>query len=80
VSTVAGSVLRLRLSDVRPANFFAQPFFCAEPWTKRAGSHVSLKDSLRACTEILDGLHDDLPVDVFYFSGSLDEIHGRSLG
>jgi hypothetical protein len=51
-----------RLSDVRPRNFFAQPFFCAEPWTRRPGSYVTQKDMLRACTEILDGLHDDLPV------------------
>ena len=56
------------------ANFFAQPFFCAEPWTKRPGSFVSLKDSLRACAEILDGLHDDLPVEAFYFTGSIDEV------
>jgi len=56
------------------AYFFAQPFFCAEPWTKKPGSYVSLKDSLCACAEILDGRHDDLPVEAFYFSGNLDEI------
>lgn len=56
------------------ANFFAQPFFCAEPWTKRPGSHVSLKDALQGCREILDGLHDDLPVEAFYFTGGIDEI------
>jgi hypothetical protein len=45
------------------ANFFAQPFFCAEPWTKRPGSHVSLADALRTCAEILEGIYDDyLPV------------------
>jgi RNA polymerase sigma factor (sigma-70 family) len=56
------------------ANFFAQPFFCAEPWTKRPGVHVSLKDSLQGCREILDGVHDDLPVEAFYFTGNMDEI------
>ena len=56
------------------ANFFAQPFFCAEPWTKRPGSFVSARDALRGCAEILDGLHDDVPVEAFYFTGSLAEI------
>jgi RNA polymerase sigma factor (sigma-70 family) len=56
------------------ANFFAQPFFCAEPWTKRPGSSVSLKDALQGCAEILDGLHDDLPAEAFYFNGSIAEI------
>jgi RNA polymerase sigma factor (sigma-70 family) len=60
------------------ANFFAQPFFCAEPWTKKPGSHVSLKESLEGCREILDGVHDDLPVEAFYFNGNMDEIRRES--
>jgi RNA polymerase sigma factor (sigma-70 family) len=56
------------------SNFFAQPFFCAEPWTGRPGSYVSLKDALQGCAEILDGLHDDLPAEAFYFNGSIAEI------
>lgn len=59
------------------ANFFTQPFFCAEPWTKQPGSHVSLKDSLRGCREILDGVHDDLPVEAFHFTGSVEEIRAE---
>jgi F0F1-type ATP synthase beta subunit len=62
------------------ANFFAQPFFCTEPWTKRPGSHVSLKDSLQGCREILDGVHDDLPVEAFHFTGSMDEIRAARPG
>jgi RNA polymerase sigma factor (sigma-70 family) len=62
------------------ANFFAQPFFCAEPWTKRPGSHVSLKDALQGCREILDGVHDDLPVEAFYFTGSIEEIRAERSG
>jgi hypothetical protein len=57
--------------------FFAQPFFCAEAWTKRPGSFVSARDALRGCAEILDGLHDDLSVEAFYFTGSLAEIRER---
>jgi RNA polymerase sigma factor (sigma-70 family) len=54
--------------------FFSQPFFVAEPYTKRPGSYVSRADALRGCREILDGLHDDLPADAFYFTGSIEEI------
>jgi RNA polymerase sigma factor (sigma-70 family) len=54
--------------------FFSQPFFVAEPYTKRPGSYVSRADALRGCREILDGKHDDLPADAFYFTGSIEEI------
>ena len=61
-------------------NFFGQPFFFAEPWTKRPGSYVSLADALEGCRAILDGECDDLPVNTFYFGGSLAEIRGRANG
>jgi RNA polymerase sigma factor (sigma-70 family) len=54
--------------------FFSQPFYVAEPYTKRPGSHVSRADALRGCREILDGEHDDLAAEAFYFTGSIDEI------
>jgi len=60
------------------ANFFSQPFFCAEPWTNRPGSHVSLAEALRTCAEILGGVHDDLPTAAFYFAGGIDEIRARA--
>ena len=62
------------------ANFFAQPFFCAEPWTKRPGSFVSAREALQICAEILDGAHDDLSVKAFHFTGGIAEIRaeGRS--
>jgi RNA polymerase sigma factor (sigma-70 family) len=59
------------------ANFFAQPFFCAKPWTNLPGSHVSMADALRTCAEILEGAHDDLPTAAFYFAGGIDEIRWR---
>jgi len=58
--------------------FFSQPFFVAEPFTKRPGSHVSRAEALRGCAEILDGRHDDLPADAFYFTGGIDEIRGAA--
>ena len=58
--------------------FFSQPFFIAEPFTKRPGSSVSRTEALRGCGEILDGRHDDVPVGAFYFTGSIDEIRGAA--
>ena len=60
------------------ANYFSQPFFCAEPWTKRPGSHVSLAETLRTCAEILEGIHDDIPAAAFYFAGGIDEIRAKA--
>lgn len=59
-------------------NFFGQPFFYAEPWTKRPGSYVSLTDALDGCRAILDGECDHLSVAAFYFEGSLAEIRKRA--
>jgi len=61
-------------------NFFGQPFFVAEPFTKRPGSHVSLADALEGCRAILDGEHDDLPVGAFNFEGNIAEIRARAGG
>ena len=60
--------------------FFSQPFFVAEPFTKRPGSYVSRADALRGCREILDGRHDDLSTEAFYFTGSIEEIRARRTG
>jgi hypothetical protein len=54
--------------------FFAQPYFVAEPYTKRPGLHVPLTEALRGCRAILDGECDDLPADAFYFTGTLDAV------
>jgi len=56
--------------------FFAQPFHAAAPFTKRPGSTVSRADAVRGCGEVLDGVHDDLPAEAFYFTGSIAEIRG----
>src|SRR5215470_5831004 len=49
--------------------FFAQPFYVAEPYTKRPGVTVGLAESLRVCREILDGVHDSVSAKAFYFTG-----------
>jgi hypothetical protein len=70
---------RVELARARKLReFFGQPFFCAEPYTKRPGSRVSRADALRACREILDGAHDDLPLEAFRFNGSIEEIRAAA--
>jgi RNA polymerase sigma factor (sigma-70 family) len=54
--------------------FFAQPFYVAEPYTKRPGVTVGLAESLRVCREILDGVHDYVPAKAFYFTGGLGAV------
>jgi DNA-directed RNA polymerase specialized sigma24 family protein len=54
--------------------FFAQPFYVAEPYTKRPGVTVGLAESLRVCREILDGVHDAVPTKAFYFTGGLGAV------
>jgi F-type H+-transporting ATPase subunit beta len=58
-------------------NYFTQPFFIAEPYTKRSGATVSAAEALRTCRDILDGHYDDLPADAFFFSGGMAEISGN---
>jgi F0F1-type ATP synthase beta subunit len=58
--------------------FFAQPFYVAEPYTRRPGVTVSRAEALRLCREILDGVHDGIPEKAFYFTGGIDEIRERA--
>jgi RNA polymerase sigma-70 factor (ECF subfamily) len=71
-----GHVLFERALKVQ--NYFTQPFFCAEPYTNRSGASVSAVEALRTCAEILDGQHDGVPVEAFYFSGGMAEIMGNT--
>jgi hypothetical protein len=73
-----GSIERQRARKLQA--FLSQPFFAAEPYTKRPGSYFSRADALRGCREILDGRHDDLPLDAFYFTGSIEEIRSEASG
>jgi RNA polymerase sigma factor (sigma-70 family) len=73
-NSAADSILLERARKLQA--FFSQPFFVAEPFNKRPGSYVSRADAVRGCAEILNGRHDDLPVDTFYFTGSIEEIRG----
>jgi RNA polymerase sigma factor (sigma-70 family) len=58
-------------------NYFTQPFFVAEPYTQRPGTHVGVAESLRTCRDILEGRYDDIPESSFYFAGGVEEIRKR---
>ena len=60
--------------------FFAQPFFVAEPYTKRPGLHVSREDALRGCRAILSGECDAVPEQAFYFVGALEDLLRKASG
>jgi F0F1-type ATP synthase beta subunit len=62
----------------RLQNFFGQPFYVAEEYTKRPGTTVTLREALDVCRDILDGRFDDWPTEAFYFAGGLEEIRARA--
>ena len=76
----AGSTDPVKRRARRLWRFFAQPFFVAEAYTRRPGVFVSRAEALRGCREILDGLHDDLPDEAFYFTGGIDDVRARAGG
>jgi F-type H+/Na+-transporting ATPase subunit beta len=53
--------------------FLSQPFFVAEIFTGSPGKYVSLEDTIKGFTLILNGELDDLPEQSFYLVGNLDE-------
>ena len=53
--------------------FLSQPFFVAEVFTGSPGKYVSLKDTIAGFKGILNGDYDELPEQMFYMVGSIDE-------
>lgn len=53
--------------------FLSQPFFVAEIFTGFPGKYVSLEDTIKGFTMILNGDLDDLPEQSFYLVGNIDE-------
>jgi F-type H+/Na+-transporting ATPase subunit beta len=60
--------------------FLSQPFFVAEAFTGTGGKYVSIEDTVRSFSEIIEGKHDELPEGAFYMKGTIDEVveAGRS--
>lgn len=57
----------------RIQNFLSQPFFVAESFTGMEGSYVSIQDTIRGFSEILEGVHDDLPEGAFLMVGTIED-------
>ncbi len=57
----------------RVQRFLTQPMFVAEVFTGKPGRYVSVKDSVRGFSEILEGKWDHLPEQAFYMVGTIDE-------
>jgi ATP synthase F1 beta subunit len=60
--------------------FMSQPFHVAEVFTGTPGKFVSLEDSIRGFTEILEGKHDALPEGAFYMVGGIEEVIEKAKG
>ena len=57
----------------RIQRYLTQPFFVGEVFTGMPGRYVPVAETVRGFREILDGKHDDLPVQAFYMVGTIDE-------
>jgi F-type H+-transporting ATPase subunit beta len=62
----------------RIQKFLSQPFHVAEQFTGQQGTYVSLADTIRSFSEILEGKHDDLPEAAFYMVGTIEEAIEKS--
>ena len=58
--------------------FLTQPMFVAEQFTGQEGRYVPVKETVRGFQEILDGKHDELPEQVFYMVGPIEEAIERA--
>jgi len=58
--------------------FLTQPMFVAEAFTGTPGKYVSIPDTVRGFTEILEGTHDALPEQAFYMQGTIEEVVQRA--
>jgi F-type H+/Na+-transporting ATPase subunit beta len=58
----------------RIQRFLSQPFHVAEGFTGTPGSYVSIKDTVKAFREILDGKHDSKSESAFYMKGDISQV------
>jgi len=58
--------------------FLSQPFFVAEIFTGSPGEYVSLEDTIKGFSMILNGELDDLPEQAFYLVGNIDQVIAKA--
>jgi F-type H+-transporting ATPase subunit beta len=65
---------RLTVARARKVErFLSQPFFVAEVFTGSPGEYVSLEDTIKGFSMVLNGELDDLPEQAFYLVGNIDQ-------
>lgn len=58
--------------------FLSQPFFVAEIFTGSPGEYVSLEETIKGFSMILNGELDDLPEQAFYLVGNIDQVIAKA--
>jgi F-type H+-transporting ATPase subunit beta len=58
--------------------FMSQPFHVAEEYTGREGKYVTIAETVRGFSEIVEGLHDDKPEQAFYMVGGIEDVIKRT--
>ena len=58
--------------------FLSQPFHVAEDFTGRPGKYVTIEETIKGFSQIVEGLHDDKPEQAFYMSGNIEDVIKRS--
>ena len=56
----------------RIQRYLTQPMFVAEVFTGTPGQYVPVRETVRGCREILEGMHDALPEQAFYMVGAIE--------
>jgi len=54
--------------------FFSQPFYVSSIYTNMPGKYVPLEKTIGSVERILNGAVDDIPENLFYFAGDLDDV------
>ena len=57
--------------------FLSQPFFVAEVFTGVPGVYVKVEDTVKGFDMILKGEFDEIPEQMFYMAGSIDQVQQR---
>jgi F-type H+-transporting ATPase subunit beta len=58
--------------------FLSQPFFVAEKFTSYEGRYVPVEETIKGFAQILDGLHDDIPENLFLNAGAIEDVVKKS--
>lgn len=70
---------RLTVARARKVErFLSQPFFVAEVFTGSPGKYVSLEETIKGFTMVLNGELDELPEQAFYLVGNIEEAMAKA--